>query len=266
MTTETTALDSKQLLQRADDGPIIRLRLNRPDRLNCLSEELLAALQAEFDSIGDNQIVKCVILEGAGRAFCAGHDLKQIEERNSEAYIRDLFTACTRMMLTIHRLPVPVIAKVHGDATAAGCQLMSTCDMAIASSNARFATAGINLGSYCATPAVPLTRRVPSVHSFDMLVTGRLIDANTAADWGLINKVVPPEQLDDAVDELAAVIASKSGQALRFAKSQIYTQRAMDLDSAYRFAIDGLAKNMSGDEAREGINAFLNKRAPNWKY
>jgi enoyl-CoA hydratase/carnithine racemase len=250
---------------RSDKGAIVNLQLNRPRELNCLSEEVLAALQREFSSIARDDHVKCVVISGAGRAFCAGHDLKEMQPKSSVDYYRGLFAMCSNIMRGINDARVPVIAKVHGDATAAGCQLVAACDIAIASTTARFAAAGINLGSFCATPAVAITRKIPANRAFEMLFTGRLLDAATAAEWGLINRAVSPDELDQTVDEIAATIASKSGEALRFGKSQFYRQREMNLSEAYEFASEGISNSLASAEAREGIDAFLCKRQAVWK-
>jgi len=250
---------------RSDKGAIVNLQLNRPDELNCLSEAVLVALGHEFSAIAKDDRIKCVVISGAGRAFCAGHDLKEMQSRSSVDYYRGLFAMCSDMMRGINGARVPVIAKVHGDATAAGCQLVAACDMAIASTTARFAAAGINLGSFCATPAVAITRKIPANRAFEMLFAGRLLDAATAAEWGLVNRAVPPDELDQTVDELAAIIASKSGEALRFGKSQFYKQREMNLAEAYEFASEGISNSLASAEAQEGIDAFLSKRKAVWK-
>lgn len=253
------------VLLRTDEGAIVHLQLNRPQQMNCLSEALLEALEREFKEIALDDGVKCVVLSATGRAFCAGHDLREMQANSSVDYYRGLFSACSRTMQGINQARVPVVAKVQGDATAAGCQLVAMCDLAIASINARFGAPGINLGSFCATPAVAITRKIPPNRAFDMLFTGRLIGAGTAAEWGLINAAVVPDQLDAAVSELAATLASKSGDALRFGKSQFYKQREMGLDEAYRFASEGIARSLASDEAVEGIDAFLSKRKAVWK-
>lgn len=254
------------VLMRSDEGGVVTLQLDRPSSMNCLSEELLTALEVEFLRISEDPAVKCVVISGSGRAFCAGHDLKDMREHATLEYYRAIFALCSRVMLSIRSTPVPVIAKVHGDATAAGCQLVAACDLAIASTNARFAAAGINLGSFCATPAVAITRAIPTRHAFNMLFTGRLFDAKTVAQWGLVNDVVAPDELDQVVANLATEIASKSGAALRFGKSQFYRQHEMELEQAYGFASDGLVVNLMGKDAQEGVEAFLSKRKPDWSY
>lgn len=246
-------------------GAVATLTMNRPSTLNCLSEEMLTALEEEFGKIAEDANVKCVILQANGRAFCAGHDLREMRATGTVEYYEWLFEKCSRTMMLIRDTPVPVIAKVHGDATAAGCQLVATCDLAIASTNARFAMAGINLGSFCATPAVALTRKVTSTRkSFEMLFVGDLITAEDACDHGLLNRVVPPEELDQTVADLAGKLSMKSGNALRFGKSQFYAQQEMQLPDAYRFATAGIARSLASADAVEGIDAFLTKRKPVW--
>lgn len=262
---DMTERATQDVLPMHTEGGIVYLQLNRPEQMNCLSEALLSALDARFLEIEKDDSIKCVVLSGAGRAFCAGHDLREMREKQSEDYYRWLFTKCSRVMQSICNARVPVIAKVHGDATAAGCQLVAACDLAIGATSARFAAAGINLGSFCGTPAVAITRKIPQNRAFDLLFTGRLIDATCAADWGLINAAVPPDQLNGAVSELAKTIASKSGVALRFGKSLFYRQQHMDLNSAYELATEGLACSLVTEDAIEGIDAFLSKRKPVWK-
>lgn len=264
--THPTAMGAKEpVLLHSREGVITRLHLNRPEQMNCLSEALLAALERALREIAEDDGVKCIVLSAAGRAFCAGHDLREMQANSSVDYYRGLFANCSRVMQCLSEARVPVIAKVHGDATAAGCQLVAACDMVVASTKARFGAPGINLGSYCATPAVAITRKIPPIRAFDLLFTGRLIDASTAASWGLINEAVEPGALDGAVDSLANVIASKSGEALRFGKSQFYRQREMLVGDAYKFASEGIASSLASNEAVEGIDAFLTKRAPVWK-
>ncbi|MDH0126855.1 enoyl-CoA hydratase [Brucella intermedia GD04153] len=252
-------------LIKESSGAVVTLTMNRPRTLNCLSEELLTALEEEFGKIEKESKVKCVVLQGNGRAFCAGHDLREMRATGTVEYYEWLFEKCSRTMMRIRDTPVPVIAKVHGDATAAGCQLVATCDLAIASANARFAMAGINLGSFCATPAVALTRKVTSIRkSFEMLFVGDLITAEDACDHGLLNRVVPAEELDKTVADLAGKLSMKSGNALRFGKSQFYAQQEMQLPDAYRFATAGIARSLASADAIEGIDAFLTKRKPVW--
>ncbi|MCC2657861.1 MAG: enoyl-CoA hydratase [Panacagrimonas sp.] len=253
------------VLTREDREGIATLCLNRPLQFNALSEGLLGALQDAFDSLASDTSVRCVVVAAAGKAFCAGHDLRQMRATPTAAYYQDLFARCSRMMLAIQNLPVPVIARVHGIATAAGCQLVGACDLAIAGESARFAVSGINVGLFCSTPAVALSRNVSPKRSFDMLVTGRFIDATTAADWGLVNEVVADAELDEAVARKCAAIVAKSPTAIRYGKQMFYRQRQMTLDAAYAFAGEVMARNMMEDDAGEGVDAFIAKRPPVWK-
>jgi enoyl-CoA hydratase/carnithine racemase len=253
------------VLTRQDRDGVTTLCLNRPQQFNALSEELLEALQRAFDELASDSSVRCVVLAAAGKAFCAGHDLRQMRATPTAEYYQDLFRRCSRMMLAIQNLPVPVIARVHGIATAAGCQLVGACDMAIAGQSARFAVSGINVGLFCSTPAVALSRNVSPKRSFDMLVTGRFIDADTAADWSLINEAVPDAELDAAVAGKCAAIVAKSPTAIRYGKQMFYRQRQMTLDAAYAFAGEVMARNMMEDDALEGVDAFIGKRTPVWK-
>lgn len=257
-TAQALATAEPVLLRRDDDG-VVTLTLNRPRQFNALSEELLAALQVEFDRLISDESLRCVVLAAAGQAFSAGHDLKQMRARPEESYYRELFTRCGRVMQSIRALPVPVIAAVQGLATAAGCQLAATCDLAVAAESATFAVSGINVGLFCSTPAVALTRNVPPKAAFDMLVTGRFIDAAEALRLGLVNRVVPDSELGDAVGAYAAEIASKSPAAVQLGKRLFYVQGAMSLEEAYRYAGDAMACNMMERDAVEGIDAFLNK-------
>lgn len=241
------------------------LLLNRPDKFNALCESLLAALKSELAAIAADPAARVVVISGAGKAFCAGHDLAEMQaERSLDAY-RRLFTACTEVMEAIAALPVPVIARVHGVATAAGCQLVGACDLAVASESARFAVSGINVGLFCSTPAVALSRNVPAKRAFEMLVTGKFIDARTASDWGLINTVVAPEALDAAVDDLTATIIAKSPDAIRRGKALFQAQRESPRREAYDLACEVMAQNMMDENTNEGITAFLEKRSPVWR-
>lgn len=249
---------------REDSAGVVTLRLNRPLQFNALSEAVLAALQGELDAIALEPSVRCVVLAGAGKAFCAGHDLREMRGTPRLAYYQALFARCARVMQSMQALPVPVIARVHGIATAAGCQLVASCDLAIASESARFAVSGINVGLFCATPAVAVSRNVSSKRAFDMLITGRFIDAATACDWGLINEAVPEDELDAAVARKTDAIMAKSPAAVRYGKAMFYRQRQMALGDAYDYAADVMARNMMEPDACEGIDAFLGKRAPVW--
>lgn len=241
------------------------LVLNRPDKFNALSETVLAALKAELSSIAKDDSARVVVISGAGKAFCAGHDLAEMQADRSLDAFRTLFAACTELMEAITNLPVPVIARVHGVATAAGCQLVGACDLAVASETARFAVSGINVGLFCSTPAVALSRNVPAKRAFEMLVTGKFIDARTAADWGLVNTVAAPEDLDAAVDDLVATIVAKSPDAIRRGKALFHAQRERPRREAYDLACEVMAQNMMDENTDEGINAFLEKRPPVWR-
>lgn len=244
---------------------VTTLTLNRPDQFNALSEELLAALQGALDAVAQDDAVRCVVLAGAGRAFCAGHDLKQMRANPDERYYQKLFAQCGRVMQSIVNLPVPVIAKVQGTATAAGCQLVASCDLAVAADTAKFAVSGINVGLFCSTPAVALTRNVSSKKAFEMLITGQFISAADAADQGLINQAVAPDQLNAAVDALVDAICAKSPLAVRTGKAMYHRQRAMNLSDAYDYAGQVMAQNMMAEDVAEGIDAFMQKRHPVWK-
>ncbi|MEJ8845186.1 enoyl-CoA hydratase [Variovorax rhizosphaerae] len=253
---------SEPLLLREDRDGVATLRLNRPRQFNALSEAMLDALQREIGELAADTSVRCVVLAAAGKAFCAGHDLREMRGHPELAYYQALFARCSKVMQAIQSLPVPVIARVQGIATAAGCQLVASCDLAIAADTARFAVSGINVGLFCATPSVALSRNVSTKRAFDMLFTGRFIDAATAADWGLINEAVPEAELDAAVARKAEVILSRSPAAVRYGKSMFYRQRQMALADAYAFAGDVMARNMMEEDAGEGIDAFLAKRIP----
>jgi enoyl-CoA hydratase/carnithine racemase len=256
---------SDKPLVREDTRGSVTLTLNRPRQLNALCESMLEVLQQELDSIAGDPAVRCLVIRGAGKAFCAGHDLLEMRSNSRKQYYQELFTRCSRVMQSLQALPVPVIARVHGIATAAGCQLVGACDLAIAADTARFAVSGINVGLFCSTPSVALSRNVSSKRAFDMLVTGRFIDAATAADWGLINEAVPEGELDAAIARKTAEIEAKSPAAIRYGKSMFYRQKHMDLDRAYEYAGDVMARNMMEEDASEGIDAFLSKRRAVWK-
>jgi enoyl-CoA hydratase/carnithine racemase len=257
---------NEPLLLRHDDHGVVTLRLNRPRQYNALSDALLGELQTQLDAIAGDPAARVVVIAGAGAAFCAGHDLKEMRARPDLAYYRDLFARCSRVMLTLTQMPQPVIARVHGIATAAGCQLVATCDLAVATPEARFATSGINVGLFCSTPAVALSRNVPDKHAFEMLMTGDFIDADTAQRYGLVNTVVPAAELDRSVADLALRISSKSAVAVRTGKRMFYRQRDLDLAAAYDFAAETMARNMMAEDAGEGIDAFIGKRSPAWKH
>lgn len=252
------------LLDDSGDG-IVTLTLNRPDKRNALSSAMIAKLKSLLDGIAEDRSVKVVILAAAGSAFSSGHDLNEVRALPTEAAQKELFLACSRMMSTIVRLPQPVIAKVQGIATAAGCQLVASCDLAIASDIARFGTPGVNIGLFCSTPAVALARAISTKHAMEMLLTGEAIDAQTAFRYGLVNKVVPPSALDGTVMDYALKIASKSTETISMGKAAFYRQIELDLDNAYAFTSEIMARNMMGHDAKEGIDAFLQKRRPEWR-
>jgi len=261
----TKAANSNEVVLREDKGGAVYLTLNRPDKLNTLSEAVLEALQQQLDDIRQDPSVRCVVISGQGRGFCAGHDLQQMRDNPEQEYYEALFERCGTMMQSIVSLPVPVIAKVDGIAAAAGCQLVASCDLAIASSSSRFAVSGINVGLFCSTPAVALSRSISAKRAFDMLVTGDIIDAQTAVEWGLISQVVEADELDAAVESKVATILSKSPTAVRYGKSMFHPQRQMTLADAYSFAGKVMAENMMSADAGEGIDAFLQKRKPVWQ-
>jgi enoyl-CoA hydratase/carnithine racemase len=250
---------------RTDSAGISWLTLNRGDRLNPLSSEMLAALQTELDRVAEDSSVKVVALAGAGKHFCAGHDLREMRAHPDKAWQQRLFEQCSRVMMSLTRLPQPVIARVQGVAVAAGCQLVSMCDLAVASEVAQFALPGIKSGIFCTTPGVGVARNVARKHALELLLTGDPIDARTAEKWGLVNRVVPLEELDSEVEKLARKIASHSPAVIRLGKEHFYRQVEMGLGDAYALASEGMTCNMMLDDAGEGIDAFLAKRSPNWQ-
>lgn len=255
---------AEPFLIRADDDGVTTLAFNRPREMNALSEGMLAALQVELDAISTDRSVRVVVLEGHARAFCAGHNLKQMRANYSLDYQKSLFETCTKMMLSVLRLPQPVIAKVEGLATAAGCQLVATCDLAVAAESARFATSGINVGLFCSTPGVAVGRALPRKHAMDLLLTGDFISAARAAEIGLINKAVPDGDLDAATEALARKLSNKSAHALALGKTAFYQQLEMGISDAYALAGAEMARNMMDRDAAEGIDAFVEKRDPVW--
>src|SRR5690625_1059364 len=261
----TTLGTNEPILLQENRGDIAWLTLNRPRQYNALSEELLAELTTTFRALAEDTSLRAVVLSGAGKAFCAGHDLKQMRANPQQDYYRRLFAACSQMMLAIRDLPVPVLARVHGIATAAGCQLVGTCDLAVASSDARFATSGINAGLFCSTPAVALSRNVGTKPAFEMLVTGDFIDAQEARRLGLINRVAAPEALDREVEALLNQILDKSPVAVRTGKKMFYEQQGKALEEAYAYAAEVMACNMMAEDAGEGIDAFIEKREAVWR-
>ena len=256
---------SETILLRSDDAGVATLTLNRPAQFNSLSEELLAELQAALDAIAADKSVRAVVIAGAGKAFCSGHDLKQMRANHSKAYMQKLFRQCGKVMTTIVEMPQPVIARIHGIATAAGCQLVAMCDLAVAVEGARFAVSGINVGLFCATPSVALGRAMGRKQAMEMLLTGDFIDAAEAQRRGLINRVVPLDQLDAEVKKLTDSICAKSAVAIGMGKQMFYKQLEMGLDGAYQLASETMACNMMAEDAAEGIDAFMQKRKPEWK-
>ncbi len=242
------------------DGTAATVWLNRPSAYNALSETVLEQLGAAFEQLGREPGVRAVVLAGRGSAFCAGHDLREMRAEPGEQYYRQLFDRCTRVMAAIRSLPQPVIARVHGIATAAGCQLVATCDLAVASDDARFAVSGVNLGLFCSTPAVALSRNLLRKQAFEMLMTGEFIDAAQARDWGLVNRVVPAARLDETVAGLAQAIATKAEVAVRMGKNLFYRQLEMGTAAAYQLAGQTMACNMMDAAALDGVQAFLDKR------
>jgi enoyl-CoA hydratase/carnithine racemase len=247
------------------DGGVVTLTLNRPAQFNALSSAMMDALQAELEAAAAGPGARVVIIAAAGKAFCAGHDLREMRTTPELDFYRDLFAQCSRMMLTIQQMPQPVIARVHGIATAAGCQLVAMCDLAVASEEARFAVSGINVGLFCSTPSVALSRNLGRKEAFEMLVTGEFIDARTAQSRGLVNSVVAAEQLDAEIARLAEAICSKPTVAIAAGKGLFYRQLEMGIDSAYALAGETMACNMMDEAALEGVQAFLEKRPPAWK-
>lgn len=264
MNTLSVAGDVAPLVLEQRKGGVAFLTLNRPAQYNALSEEMLAALEETLTALSTDASVRVVVLGGAGKAFCAGHDLKQMKANPRLEYYRRLFSDCSRLMMRIQSLPQPVIARVHGIATAAGCQLVAACDLAVAANDARFAVSGINVGLFCSTPSVALSRNVGRKAAFEMLATGEFIDAPTALERGLINRCVPPERLDQEIDRLADAIAVKPRSVMAAGKALFYRQLQGDIETAYQLAGEAMACNMMDAIAQEGVAAFLEKRSPNW--
>jgi enoyl-CoA hydratase/carnithine racemase len=247
-----------------DERGVVTLTLNRPQAFNALSEAMLDALQAALDAVAADASARVVVIGAAGKAFCAGHDLKEMRAAPSRDYYERLFAQCGRMMMTIQRLPVPVIARVHGMATAAGCQLVAMCDLAVAVSDARFAVSGINVGLFCSTPSVPLSRNLGRKAAFEMLVTGDFISADEAKAQGLVNRVVALQDLDAEVERLAASIVAKPRVSIAAGKALFYRQLEQPIAAAYDDAATTMACNMMDEAALEGVQAFIDKRAPKW--
>lgn len=263
---DTKTGNQEPCLLRADNQGVTTITLNRPDRFNPLSEEMLMALQSELDSISNDPTVRVVVLAAKGKAFCAGHDLKEMCAHPDKAYYDLLFRQCSRMMMSINQIPQPVIAKVQGIATAAGCQLVGACDLAVAVDTAKFATSGIRYGLFCSTPAVSVSRNLPRKHALEVLLTGEFISATTAQCQGLINRAVPADKLDVTVKEFTDAIISKSAVAVATGKEMFYKQIEMSMEEAYAYAGEMMACNMMADDAQEGFKAFLEKRTPVWNH
>lgn len=252
------------VLRQADSRGVVTLTLNRPAAFNALSEALLDALQAALDGVEADDSARVVVIAAAGRAFCAGHDLKEMRAAPSQDYYERLFAQCGRMMMTIQRLPVPVVARVQGIATAAGCQLVAMCDLAVAAADARFAVSGVNLGLFCSTPSVALSRNLSRKAAFEMLVTGEFIGAHEAREKGLVNRVAAPEALDAEVERLVASIVAKPRVAVAMGKQLFYRQLETGIAAAYQDAQHTMACNMMDASALEGVQAFIDKRPPAW--
>ena len=257
------------ILERCDSNAVAYLIMNAPERLNALSDEMLSALQSTFDGLHNDRSVRAVVISGAGKAFCAGHDLKQMtaarqaEDGGARAF-KDLFDRCATFMQSIQKIPQPVIAKVHGIATAAGCQLVASCDLAVATEGSRFGVNGVNIGLFCSTPMVALSRNIKSKRAFEMLVTGEFMLASEAKEAGLVNRVVKKTDLDVATQALAELIATKLGSAVKTGKTAYYKQIQLPLEQAYSYTGKVMVENMLNLDTKEGIAAFIEKRDPNW--
>jgi enoyl-CoA hydratase/carnithine racemase len=255
---------SAPVLHTRDDRGVNWLTLNRPAAFNTLSEEMLAALQAALDAVAVDPAARIVVLAAEGKAFCAGHNLKEMRAQPELAYYQKLFAQCTRMMLSIQALPVPVLARVQGVATAAGCQLVAQCDLAVAASTASFGVNGIDVGLFCATPSVPLVRNIPAKQAMEMLLTGGFISAEEARVRGLVNRVVAPEALDAEIEQMLQAILAKPREAIAMGKALFYQQRETGIAAAYQLAGQTMACNMVHPVAQEGVQAFIDKRKPQW--
>ena len=266
MTAQSENTGKDPILLRDDEDGIATLTLNRPDKFNALSTELMGLIQGELDKLADDKSVRTVVIAANGKAFCAGHDLREMSDDPSEKAIQALFDQCSRMMVSLTKIPQPVIARVHGIATAAGCQLVAQCDLAVASDEARFATSGINVGLFCGTPMVAVTRNLPRKQAMEMLMTGEFIDPPMAEQYGLVNRVVTAGELDAAVRELAEAVAAQGPAFVAAGKKLFYRQIEDGLSGAYEEATRTMVENMQRQDARDGINAFLEKRdMPDWE-
>ena len=262
---KTSETEEPLVLRVRDARSVVTLTLNRPQAFNALSQAMLGQLQAELDAIASDESARVVVISATGKAFCAGHDLKEMRADPSLEYYERLFTQCSDLMLTIQRLPVPVIARVEGIATAAGCQLVAMCDLAVASSTARFAVSGVNVGLFCSTPGVAISRNILRKPAFEMLVTGEFVSAAEAKARGLVNRVAEPEQLDSELEKLVAAILSKPRVAVAMGKEFFYRQAELSIAAAYKAASQTMACNMMEEAALEGVQAFIEKRPPHWK-
>src|SRR5579864_913759 len=266
MSAEAKFIAQEPYVLSARDSGVARLTLNRADRFNPLSSEMIAALQAELDSVAADPSVRVVIIAAQGRGFSAGHDLKEMRAHTGDkAWHRKLFDDCSRMMMTVTQMPQPVIARVHAIATAAGCQLVSMCDLAVAADTAKFAMPGVNIGVFCSTPAVGVARNVGRKRAMEMLITGEPIDAQTALDWGLVNRVVPADKLDAEVERFVEIVLARSAATVRLGKQAFYRQIDRSLEAAYDVASETMACNLMLEDAAEGMDAFLEKRQATWR-
>jgi enoyl-CoA hydratase/carnithine racemase len=266
MSRPVSSLENRPFVNTRRDGGVVTVALARGERFNPLSSGMIAALHSEFDAIANDPEARVVVLTAEGKGFSAGHDLREmLTYADDETWQRRLFADCSRMMMTITRMPQPVIARVQGIATAAGCQLVSMCDLAVAADTAQFALPGVNIGVFCSTPAVGVARNVGRKRTMEMLLTGRTIDAATALAWGLVNRVVPIDRLDDAVREFTSVILDRSPVAIRIGKQTFYNQIEQPFESAYDAAGEAMSCNIRYEDAHEGIDAFINKRRPVWR-
>jgi len=265
MTSPARNIANESILLRKDEGGVATLTMNRPQARNALSMALMDAMIQELDAVAEDSTIKVVVIAGTGPGFCAGHDLKELRADPRREFYEATFRRCSEVMLKITHLPKPVIARVHGIATAAGCQLVATCDLAVAAKEARFATPGVNIGLFCSTPMVALSRAVPRKQAMEMLLTGEMISAARALEIGLINRAVDADGLDSAVGALASIIVGKSPKILAIGKEAFYRQAEMGLADAYAYASEVMTKNMMARDAEEGIDAFIEKRPPKWQ-
>lgn len=258
-------MSQSELVQREDTNGVAYLTMNRPEAYNALSIACMNVLTQQLRAVAEDKSIKVVVLKGSGKGFCAGHDLKEMKANGSEAFYQQTFATCANLMQTVQSIPQPVIAQVHGIATAAGCQLVASCDLAYAADNARFATPGVNIGLFCSTPMVALTRAVHRKHAMEMLLTGDMVQAEQAQEMGLINAALPEAGLADKVVQVAETIASKSSYTLKVGKEAFYRQAEMTQAEAYEYCSGVMTENMLAHDAQEGVDAFLNKRTPCWQ-